>query len=112
MSNERRVVNEKTGAEKGQKDARFDLVPPDAEWALAEHFGKGAGKYAERNWERGTDWSLNYAAARRHLGLWWSGEDVDEDGSSHLMAVAWHMFALYHFASSHPELDNRPKTAS
>ena len=106
---EKRIVNERTGGEKGQKLARFDLVPPDAEAALAEHFAKGAQKYADRNWERGTAWSLNYAAARRHLGLWWGGEDVDEEGGSHLMAVAWHMFVLYHFTTSHPELDDRPK---
>ena len=105
---ERRIVNAATGGAKGQKLARFDLVPSDSEWALAEHFGRGAQKYADRNWELGTDWSLNYAAARRHLGQWWGGEDHDKDGNSHLIAVAWHMFVLYHFGSTHPELDDRP----
>lgn len=35
-----------TGAKKGTKLARFSLVPPDAYWALAEHYGKGAQKYS------------------------------------------------------------------
>lgn len=108
MAGEVRVRNEKTGGEKGQKMARFDLVPPMAEWALAEHYGRNVGKYEERNWEKGTAWSLNYAAARRHLTAWWAGEDLDEDGASHLMALAWHAFALYTFAETHKELDDRP----
>ena len=107
---ERRVVNATTGGEKGQKDQRFDLIPSAMMWELAEHYSKGAEKYAERNWERGTDWSLNFAAAQRHLWQWWNGEDVDEEtGSSHLIAVIWHMAALHTFTITHPELDNRPR---
>ena len=110
-TSEKRVVNEKTGGAKGSKPQRFDLIPPDALWALAEHFGKGAEKYQEdRNWERGTAWSLNFAAAQRHMWQWWDGEDFDEEiGSSHLIAAMWHMAVLFHFTTTHPELDNRPK---
>ena len=111
LTSERRVVNQKTGGAKGQKLARFDLVPMDALWALAEHFGKGAEKYGEeRNWERGYEFSLNFAAAQRHMWEWWNGEDIDSDtGSNHLTAAAWHMFALFHNMTSHPEMDDRPK---
>ena len=45
-----RVVDEKTGGIKGQKLARFDLIPPEVEWALAEHYGRGCLKYQDRNW--------------------------------------------------------------
>jgi hypothetical protein len=110
VTTEKRVVNAKTGAEKGQKLARFNLIPADALWALAEHFGKGAEKYAPRNWELGTDWSLNFDAAQRHMWQWQSGYNVDEEtGSSHLIAAAWHMLVLFHFATTHPELDDRPR---
>lgn len=106
---ERIVVNPQTGARKGQKETRFDLIPGDALWALADHYGVGAEKYAERNWEQGTSWSLNFAAAQRHMWQWWNGEDVDDEtGSSHLIAVIWHCMALYHFQSTHKELDDRP----
>ncbi len=93
-----RVVDPETGGEKGSKLARFDLIPPDVLWALAEHYGKGAEKYDDRNWERSYDWKLSYAAAQRHMNQFWSGEDRDaETGSLHVIAAAWHMFALAAF---------------
>lgn len=107
-----RVTNSVTGGEKGSKVARFDLVPPRSLKALAEHFGKACiehgGKYEARNWQKGTNWSLNYAAAMRHFTQWWSGEDLDEDGNSHLAACMWHACVLIEFAATHPELDDRP----
>ena len=77
--------------------------------ALAEHYGKGAQKYAEpRNWERGYAWDLSFDAMQRHAWLWWGGEDLDsETGSNHLTAVAWHSFALLEWSYTHPELDSR-----
>lgn len=58
---EHRVVNPVTGGAKGQKLARFDLIPPDALWALAEHFGKGATKYT-------TTETLCYNDTKKRLG--------------------------------------------
>lgn len=107
---EQRITNSQTGGEKGQKLARFDLVPVGPLTQLAEHYGRGAEKYEDRNWEKGIDWSLNYAALIRHVTAWWAGEDLDEDtGSTHMAAVAWHAFALMEYAHTHPELDNRPR---
>lgn len=107
---EERVVNEKTGGEKGKKLQRFDLIPPGPLWQLAEHYGRGAEKYADRNWERGVDWSLAFAALQRHAWAWWNGEDDDpETGSHHLACVAWHAFALLEYQRTHPELDDRPE---
>jgi len=109
MSDEVRIKNTATGGEKGSKLARFDLVPVGPLTKLAEHYGRGAEKYEDRNWERGIDWSLSYAALMRHVVAWWGGEDCDEDtGSTHMAAVAWHAFALMEYATTHPELDNRP----
>lgn len=108
-----RVVNEKTGAEKGSKLARFDLIPAKPLWELAEHYGRGAEKYEDRNWERGYDWSLSIAALERHLNLFKQGEDIDpETQSKHIIAVAWHAIALAQFMDTHPELDDRYKPAS
>lgn len=98
-----RVVSE-TGGEKGSKLARFDLIPPDALWALAEAYGVGAEKYAERNWEQGYSWSLSYAAMQRHANQFWMGEDVDrESGILHLASVAWHAFAMLHFLGNYED---------
>lgn len=93
-----RIVDPDTGGEKGSKIERFDLIPNAFEVALATHYGVGARKYAERNWERGYRWSLSVGALRRHLAAWLAGESIDsETGSNHLIAVAWHAVALYIF---------------
>lgn len=93
-----RVKDPKTGGEKGQKLARFSLIPSEFLWALAEHYGIGAHKYDDRNWERGYKWSLSLDASQRHLNQWILGEDGDpETGTSHLICAIWHLIALYIF---------------
>lgn len=112
-----RPVTGSTGGMKNAKLAAFDLVPPGPLYALAEHYGKGRDKYPDsepgvRNWERGTNWSLNFAALQRHAWQFWHGEDIDPGtGSHHMTAVAWHAFALYEFGRTHPELDDRSKSS-
>lgn len=104
-------VDDKTGARKEVKLERFDLLPIGPLTELSRHYGRGALKYADRNWELGYPWGHSYAALMRHLTQWWDGEDIDpETGSSHMIAVAWHAFALMEFVNKHPEFDNRPNT--
>jgi hypothetical protein len=87
-----------TGGKKGVKLQRFSLIPTDFLWALATHYGLGAKKYADRNWELGYAWSKSEDATERHYKLWKSGEKVDEEtGSHHLIAAIWHLVALYVF---------------
>ena len=98
-----------TGGEKGTKLQRYDLIPALPLRLLAEHYGVGARKYADRNWERGYEWSKSFAALNRHLWQFWNGENNDaETGSPHIIAVAWHAFALAEFAWTHREYDDRP----
>ena len=121
-----RVVSS-TGGAKGSKLARFDLIPEDVMWLLAEHYGRGALKYEDRNWERGYDWSLSYAAARRHMALFWNGEDFDLDPSLypigmtdeeiaalpenekalHIVAALWHLVCLTAFLTRNIGTDTR-----
>jgi len=109
-TDEKRVTDPDTGAQKGTKLARYDLIPWKPLWLLAEHYGRGAQKYAERNYEAGYKWSLSYAALQRHLNQFWAGEDTDpETGSLHLVSAAWHCFALILFFFTHPEKDDRVK---
>ena len=108
---EHRVVDSKTGGEKGQKSARTDLLPPDALMALAEHYGRGSLKYADRNWEKSYPWSLSIAALKRHLFLWEQGLDTDHDAQvgdfPHIVAVAWHALALLTFTLREIGTDDR-----
>ena len=99
-----------TGGEKGVKAQRYDLIPAGALALLAQLYGRGAEKYAERNWERGYEWSKSFAALNRHLWAFWRGEDIDaETGIPHITCVAWHAFALAEFRDTHPEFDDRPR---
>jgi hypothetical protein len=101
VSGEVRVTSS-TGGQKGSKPARHDLVPVDPLAAIATVFGFGAKKYADNNWRKGYNWSLNYAAMQRHLMAFWSGEDNDpESGLPHLAHAGFHVMALLEF--SNPE---------
>jgi hypothetical protein len=98
-----------TGGQKGSKPARFDLIPAGPLWQVAELYGRGAAKYEDRNWERGYDWSLSFAALQRHSWAFWSGEDNDaETGMPHMASVAFHALALLEFMERHRDFDDRP----
>lgn len=118
-----KVVDPKTGAEKGSKLARFSLIPPEFLFALAEHYGKGARKYADRNWEKGYNWSLSIDALERHLNQFKMGQFYDDHtpecdegcvehtGSHHLICVAWHacaLFCYYIFNRGTDDVTKRP----
>jgi hypothetical protein len=106
---ETRVTNAVTGGAKGKKLARYDLIPIAPLHEVAELYGRGADKYEARNWERGYDWSLSYAAAQRHLNQFWGGESRDgETGGHHLASVVFHCLAMMEYEVTHPELDDRP----
>ena len=64
---------------------RMDLVPVGAIRSLARVFEYGAKKYGEWNWRKFTkdDWKRLYAAAMRHLTVWWEGEDFDSESHLH-----------------------------
>lgn len=104
-----RVTNETTGGQKGQKLARFDLIPVQPLTEVAKLYGAGAQKYADRNWEKGYAWSLSYGALMRHVTQFWDGESMDsETKRHHLASVIFHCLALMQFERTHPELDDRP----
>lgn len=125
-----------TGGEKGAKAARYSLIPPFPLRKLAEHYGRGALKYADHNWRRGYKWSLSIDALQRHFQAFQDGEDLDvclgheqdcafEDkdgnpfpgvpgvecynhtGNHHIDGVNFHGFALRYFAEYFPEYDDR-----
>lgn len=103
-----RATDPNSGGQKGVKLARFSLIPWDAIWKVAEHFGIGARKYEDRNWERGYPWSWSYDALLRHLASDMDGEERDpETGSLHITAVAWHALILIAFRLRGSGTDDR-----
>ncbi len=109
MSENEEVNTSSTGAKKAGNDQRGSLVPPRQLLELAKHYGVGSKKYDDHNWAKGYKWSLSYDALMRHLLAFWDGEDIDaETGSKHIIAVAWHAFALSYFMDNFPQFDDRP----
>lgn len=87
-----------TGYQRDTHDGkpRFDLIPVDCLYRVAELYRKGAEKYGERNWELGAPVSRFYASLFRHLMAWASGKS-DED---HLAAVVWNAFGIMRHESN------------
>jgi hypothetical protein len=115
---ETRITDPTTGGAKGSKLAAFHLIPWSIVREVAEHFGRGARKYDDRNWERGYAWSLSFAALHRHLECFWDGDEYDDDPSlyiegeehtaRHIIAVAWHALVLAFFSRYNIGTDDRP----
>lgn len=92
---------------------RYDLMPPEAVIALANHYLVGSRIYAERNWERGMAWGQCFRAVCSHAFKWLMGHDYDaETGTHHMIAVAWNAFALFTYHIRKIGTDDRPKTAA
>lgn len=125
-----------TGGQKGVKLARHDLIPSGPLTALAEHYGRGARKYAHHQWRNGYELSKSYSALQRHALAWNDGHSYDvcsndpegcshvdtagepyespepdtcfnHTGSHHMAAVAWHAFAIQETEARYPEHDDR-----
>lgn len=111
MPDEEVRVTSETGGQKGKKLARFDLLPVEPLTEVARLYGRGAEKYADRNWERGYDWSLSFAAMQRHAWAFWGGESIDpETERHHLASVVFHAMALMEYEGRGKGTDDRPTT--
>lgn len=90
---------------------RFDLIPADVMLEIAKVFTQGAEKYAERNWERGMNWSICRGSLERHWNKRLLGftHDTDEGGSGlpHLAhMIVNSMFLLAYELRGLNKLDN------
>lgn len=88
---------------------RYDLIPPEAEAAIASVLTFGASAYGDRNWERGLPWMETVASLRRHLAAFVAGEDLDpESGLPHVNHVVTNAAFLATMTKRRPDLDDRP----
>ncbi len=101
----------------GRKDdtgkVRFDLLPPELLFAVANILTFGAKKYSDRNWEKGMSWGRVFGACMRHMWAWWRGDKADDEtGYSHL----WHAGCCIAFLIAYEERgigeDDRNKDTS
>lgn len=103
-----RIEDGETGGQKGQKLARYDLIPPEALDEIARVYGFGAAKYDDLNYLKGFSWRLSIGAGLRHIFAWIRSEDYDpESGLHHLAHAAWHMLTLMTFQWNRLGKDDR-----
>jgi Domain of unknown function (DUF5664) len=87
---------------------RLDLIPSGALFELARVYARGAEKYKEWNWVKGTSFRRVFAALLRHSYKWARGESIDpETGCHHLAHAAFWCFALMTWEKSHAGEDDR-----
>ena len=99
------------GIKYDEDKVRYDLLPPEALTKIAEIMTESVrnGKYPDRNWELGMDWSRLYRATLNHLFKWWNRMDIDSDsGQTALAHAATNLVFLLHYAKYRQEFDNRP----
>lgn len=93
-----------------QGKPRYDLLPADGIDTLVKVYTFGAQKYADRNWEKGMEWSKCLGPLKRHLAAWEMGEEVDkESGLPHMAHVVWNAMALLVYGLRKVGTDNRVK---
>ena len=90
-------------ADEGRKDDtgkdRFDLLDPIHERAIVRVLTFGAKEYGDHNFKKVKDpYDRYYAALRRHLNDWRSGQKIDpKTGESHLAHVICNALFLMYF---------------
>ena len=110
MSKETRLKDPDTGAEKGSKPERYDLIPSGAMDEVARVYGYGAEKYAKRNWEAGYEYGLSIAALERHISAFKQLENIDpESGLHHLAHAVFHCLALITYVQCGIGKDDRSR---
>jgi Domain of unknown function (DUF5664) len=88
---------------------RYDLLPADGLDELVQVYTEGALKYADRNWEKGMNWSKCFGSLMRHSWKFWRGETYDEETGCHHMAMAaWNALALCVYSLRKTGVDDRP----
>lgn len=91
-----------SGAERDTSEGkpRYDLICAVSQRRLADHLGRGASKYSERNWEKGMPTSRSLESALRHLHEYHKERTVGispYEEEDHLAAVLFNVMALIRF---------------
>ncbi len=104
-----RYDKDKGGVKYDYGKPRPGLMPPHALLAISELYAIGALKYADRNWEKGMDWSRMFDAMQRHLLKWWGKESEydPEMGVHHLACVGFYALNLLEYALTNTGNDDR-----
>lgn len=82
VKNDNKIKTFKSGLKKDNFDSkvRFDLIPYELLYRIAEQFTEGAYKYGENNWKNAdkTNYMIFMQAGLRHVNQW-ADKQTDED---------------------------------
>jgi len=92
-SGQRRTTETGAQSDPSHMNAAMELLSPYSLWQLSTWLGKGAEKYAPRNWEKGIPFSICIGKLKRHLAEYMMGK-TDEP---HLDAIGFWWHALTHY---------------
>lgn len=98
----------------GMTKPPLHLIPDTAAVHMAMSFKDGATKYGPFNWRTsGVDATTYVAAARRHLALWFDGQELTSDSGVHNLGAVMACCAILLDAQAVGNLiDDRPPTAN
>lgn len=94
----------------GRKKIPYSVVPQNVMAEVGVAMLEGALKYARHNYrERDVTASIFYDSARRHIDMWWEGEDTDPDSQlSHITKAIASLTVLRDGMLSGTFVDDRP----
>ena len=88
--------------------APLDLIPYEAEEAVAQVFAFGLKKYTRANWAEGISYSRLLSACLRHIGKFNKGQDLDEEsGLNHIAHAACNLVMLLWMIENRSDFDDR-----
>ena len=92
-SGQRKTTETGALSDPSHANAAMELLSPYSLWQLSTWLGRGAEKYAPRNWEKGIPFSICVGKLQRHLQQYMMGK-TDEP---HLDAIGFWWHALTHY---------------
>lgn len=106
-------VVKRGGVKNDTGKAPLHFMVPDAIAGVCRVFAFGAEKYEPENWKEGIAYTRVWAAAMRHLFLWFFRQECDdESGLSHLDHASCDIQILQAYTKrgkTYREFDDRPK---
>lgn len=87
-----------------------DQIPYEAEELIGLCFAYGEKKYGKDNWRNGLPFTQLIGCAKRHLGKFNKGLDLDDESNlNHISLAATNLVMLLWMIVNRPDLDDRWK---
>jgi hypothetical protein len=98
----------KLGKRFNEGKAPLDQIPYEAEEAIAKVLLYGQTKYGKNNWRDGLPYSQLIGCAKRHIGKFNKGLDLDDESNlNHVYLAATNLVMLIWMIENRADLDDR-----